>query len=309
MGRKVKVLYWSTLDKYEKCPQMFLWGRGWVGIDLGYGEGEPIPPPKKSSMHHAIMGIVIAKAMEDLYNDELWRDPKNLKEKLESIVKKEFKFLTHTKYVDWGQAPSEEEMLTTCLDGIRGFLPTMKHHKLLGQYSRSEVNMIAELDGGVKVGGRADLIIIRNDEVGIYDGKNSKSKGKYTTPDQLRWYAMLYRATTGVSPDKLGFIYYRYPYGMDNDGVVEEGLDLVEYTPHHLDSLEERAKETMRGMQSLSFDPTPKAKHCTFCDYESMCEARQTQKAVNSEKRKQNFDKKLGLEASNEKFIEFKLPK
>lgn len=309
MGRKVTVLYWSTMEKYEKCPQMFLWGRGWEGIDLGYGVSEPIPPPKQSSMHHAVMGIVIAKAMEDLYNDELWRDPANLKENLEKSIRKEFKFLTHTKYIDWEKAPSEEEMLTVCLEGIRGFLPTMKHHKLLGQYSRSEVNMIAELDGGVKVGGRADLVIIRNQEVGIYDGKNSLSKGKYTSPDQLRWYAMLYRATTGDTPHKLGFIYYRYPYGMDNEGEIEQGVDFVEFTPHHLDSLEERAKETMMGMHSKSFDPTPKAKHCQFCDYESICDARKEQKAINSEKRKKNFDKKLGIEESTEKFVQFKLPK
>lgn len=308
MGR-VKVLYWSTMDKYEKCPQQFLWSRGWDGIDLGYGDGEPIPQPKQSSMHHAIMGIVIAKAMEDLYNDELWRDPKNLKENLEAIIRKEFKLQLFNKYVDWEKAPTEEEMLHICLEGIRNFLPTMKHHKLLGQYSRSEVNMIAELDGGVRVGGRADLIIKRNDEVGIYDGKNSASKGKYTDPDQLRWYGMLYRATTGVLPNKLGFIYYRYPYGMDNEGIIEQGVDFVEYTTHHLDSLEARAKEAMQSMYNLQFDPTPKAKHCQFCDYESMCDARKEQKAKNSDKRKKNFDRKLGIEGDTSAFVQFKLPR
>ena len=306
---KVKVLYWSTMDKYEKCPQQFLWSRGWDGIDLGHGDGEPIPPPKPSSMHHAIMGIVIAKAMEDLYNLELWRDPKNLKDNLEAIIKKEFKLQLFKKYVDWEKAPTEEEMLDVCLEGIRGFLPTMKHHKLLGQYSKSEVNMIAELEGGIKVGGRADLIIIRNDEVGIYDGKNSKSKGRYTDPDQLRWYGMLYRATTGVLPNKLGFIYYRYPYGMDNEGIIEQGVDFVDYTTHHLDSLESRAKEVMQGMYALNFDPTPKAKNCQFCDYESMCDARKEQKAQNSDKRKKNFDKKLGIEGELGNFVQFKLPR
>ena len=67
-------------------------------------------------------------------------------------------------------------MLEVCLEGIRGFLHTMKRHKLLGQYSKSEVNMIAELGSGIKVGGRADLVIIRDEEIGIYDGKNSKAK-------------------------------------------------------------------------------------------------------------------------------------
>lgn len=306
---KVKVLYWSTLDKYEKCPQNLLWSKGWDGIDLGYGDGQRKPPPKKSSMHHAVMGIVIAKAMEDFYNLQLWNDPANLRENLENIVKKEFKFLTHTKYIDWEKAPPEDEMLSVCLEGIRGFLHTMKHHKLIGQYSRSEVDMKAELEGGVRVGGRADLIIIRNEEVGIYDGKNSKSKGKYTDPDQLRWYGMLYRATTGKMPHKLGFIYYRYPYGMEVDGVIEEGIDYVDYTVHHLDSLEHRAKEAMRKMYALEFDPTPKAKHCQFCDYESVCDARKEQKAQNSEKRKKNFDKKLGIEGKTDSFISFTLPK
>ena len=48
-------------------------------------------------------------------------------------------------------------------------------------------------------------------------------------------------------PNKLGFIYYRYPYGMENEGVIEEGVDYVDFTVHHLNSLEARAKKQWTG--------------------------------------------------------------
>ena len=64
---------------------------------MGYGDKSN--SSEESSMHHAIMGIVIAKAMEDLYNLELWREPHKPKENLQAIVKKEFKLQLFKKYL------------------------------------------------------------------------------------------------------------------------------------------------------------------------------------------------------------------
>lgn len=309
MAREFKVLYWSSLEMYEQCPQKFLWSKGWKGIDLGFGVGERIPKPKESSMHHAVMGIAIAKAMEDLYNLQLYKDPATLKDRLLSSLEKEFKYLIHTKYIDWDKSPTEEEMYQICVDGILGFLRTMKHNKLLGEFSKSEVDMIVELKEGHLIGGRADLVVVRNGDVGIYDGKNSLNKGKYTNPDQLRWYGLLYQSSMGVVPKKLGFIYYRYPFGLDNDGVKEQGVDYIDFTVHHLSSLAERAIEARDKMEANIFDPKPQAKHCRFCDYESICDARKEQKLKASEKRKSNFDLKLGISGEKGNFVEFTLPK
>jgi hypothetical protein len=58
-----------------------------------------------------------------------------------------------------------------------------------------------------------------------------------------------------------------------------------------LKQLAERAQVVRKGQNKGKFDPTPKAKHCNFCDFETVCPARIEQRAVNSAKRA----KKLGL--------------
>ena len=93
MSTKPFTLYWSSLETYEACPQKFLWGRGWPGIDLGAGLGKPKPVPAKRSEHDAYLGTVIAAVIERFYNDELWKDPLSLKSRLEDITQKEFAFL------------------------------------------------------------------------------------------------------------------------------------------------------------------------------------------------------------------------
>ena len=79
--------------------------------------------------------------------------------------------------------------------------------------------MIAE-PGSIKVGVVPTWLLFVTKKLVSVDGKNSKSKGNTPAPISCVQYAMLYRATTGNMPNKLGFIYYRYPYGMENEGVI-----------------------------------------------------------------------------------------
>jgi len=136
MGRDF-TLYWSSLDKYEKCPQSFLWGRGWGAIDVGGGPGRKKPLPVKKSRHHAVMGIVLASVVEDLYNHELWKEPETLKQRLTELTEEKFKLECARNFVDWRIAPSKAEMLTVCVDGILGYIRTLKANRFLGPYARS----------------------------------------------------------------------------------------------------------------------------------------------------------------------------
>ena len=306
-------LYWSSLKRYEECPQAFLWYRGWGAIDLGGGPGRPKPQPFRSSRHHAVMGIVIANVIERLYNDELWRDPVGLADRLEKMVDVEWGRVTAKKknWVDHRVAGSKYELTKVCKDGVRGFLRTMKQHRLLGEYARAEVELLGWIDKYNPVGGRADLIIRRQDTgTSILDGKNAKSKGKYTDPDQLRWYAMLYYLAYRQMPDRLGFNYFRYPYGtpmVDDKGnpvtneetgqqEIEQGVDWVEFTKDDLKGLAHRAVEARRGMDKEKFAPTPVPSICRWCDYETVCESRQAQKAGNRRRKPKKIDV---LEGSN----------
>lgn len=277
------VLYYSSFETYSQCPQRFLWGRGWPGIDLGAGPGKRKPVPVEDSKQHAVMGIVIQRAIERMYNDELWKDPSTLLGKLMDIVESEFAYEVRRSYIDWKVSQPYAELLTICKDGVHGYLKTMKAHRLLGPFARAEVDMSAWIDRKYLVGGRADVIIRRPDDgTTILDGKNSQQKGKYTSPDQVRWYAMCYKFSTGKLPERLGFVYYRYPYGTPVEGGgVEEGVDWVPCSEEDVQGLALSASDVYGRIITEDFDPTPSPKNCKFCNYETVCDARKDQKNAN----------------------------
>lgn len=308
-----KMLYWSHISTYEECPQHFLWSYGYSTIELGRGPGRgKLLPEVKKSAHHAVMGNVLSVALEALYNEELWRDPANLTERLETVVRKEFNIQLTKSYIlwsetpdrpKWDESPPREVLLQTCLDGILNYLRTMKRNKLLGPYARSEVDIRTVLDK-TPIGGRPDLILRREDTgLSILDGKNSSTPGKYTNPDQLRWYALCYYLAYHEMPNRLAFVYYRYPEGTphkDYEGDPETwtGLEEVSCTKADLKSLSHRAVATHLSMFKEAFDPTPSSKACTFCDFQEVCDARIEQKAANARKRPPKTETELALTSS-----------
>lgn len=318
MSTRKFTLYWSSLAAYESCPQSFLWGRGWGTIDVGGGPGRPKPLPVEDSRHHAVMGIVLADFWEALYNNEEWKHPDGLMDRLLERAKKTFDKELRANFIDWRLAPPREELWTTIEQGMRGYMQTMKAHKLLGPYARSEVDLTCYLDKWTPLGGRADLIFRREDTgTTILDGKNSKRykdrKTKklitYTDPDQLRWYALCYYLAHHKLPDRLGFVYFRYPYGsprLDEDGnpvmalndmgletgevEKEPGVEWVTYTKEDLQGLARRAKDALRLMNREKFPAVPEPPKCKFCNYESVCPERQAQKQANRRNKKSSED-------------------
>lgn len=285
MASPLRTLYWSHLKAYEECPQKYLWNSGWGDIDLGRGPGKGRPRPDDDSKHHAVMGIVIQAVLEDLYNHELWKHPEGLRKRLLEMTKEKLTSTLPRFYIDWNEI-SFEEMEQTCISGVQGYLQTMRHHKLLGTYARSEVELYGKVRSWLPIGGRADFVIRRDDTgITLLDGKNSKTKLKYTDPDQLRWYALCFYVSYHKLPDRLGFVWFRYPH---DEAAGESGIDWVEFTKRDLEALVDRAKKVRRGQEAEKFKPTPAYKVCRFCDFESVCEARQQHKAENAAKRKKN---------------------
>lgn len=270
-------LYWSNIEAYEACPRSFLWGHGWGTIELGRGPGRSKLKPEQDSEHHAVMGIVLSSVIQHLYNDELWREPPTLPERITEIVNRELTLVLGEKKVDWAKAPPRHEMLDVCLKGSLGYLKTMKANRLLGPYAKSEVDLTAWVDQYTPIAGRPDIIIRRDDTgVMILDGKNSLTPGKYTNPDQLRWYALCFFLAYSVLPSRLAFVYFRYPDGSPpKDHPASQpwtGLVDVLFNRDDLKALGVRAKETHRLMQKELFDPRPSPKSCRFCDYRTVCD-------------------------------------
>ena len=277
-------LYWSALETYENCPRRFLWGRGWGTLDVGGGPGRKKPAPFKQSKHDALMGIVIQAVVERFYNDELWRQPMGLLQRLEDMIDETFYRELKGTYIDWQKSPAQADLLAVCHEGIQGFMTTLKAQRLLGPYARSEVELLAYVNKYTPIGGRADLIIRRDDTgISIFDGKNGKTKGKYTNPDQLRWYALIFYLAHRKMVDRLGFLYWRYPAGYvaEEGAKPDEGVDWVPYTEDDLKGLAQRAVDALKGMEKHQFDPTPTPPTCKFCEYESLCPERQAQKDGN----------------------------
>lgn len=281
-------LYWSSFENYEKCPQKFLWSRGWGDIDVGGGPGFRKPKPPGKSEHHAFMGTVIQAVIERFYNDELWKDKDTYKQMLQDLLVKKFEFELQQHHIDWQQAPSRDEMFKVCQDGVFGYIPTLVHHKLIGLYARSEVDIVAYLDKRLPIGSRVDFLIHRRNDIMILDGKNSKYKNKYLNTDQLRWYALCYFVYYGRMPSHLGYIYWRFPYGYIPPGSdqPEEGVEWIICTKEDLTTLAQRAREVRSAMDKEIFHATPQPKHCKWCDYEPVCPDRQLQREHNAAKRK-----------------------
>jgi len=294
---KAFTLYWSSLDRYEKCPQSFLWNRGWGTVDCGGGLGKKKPKPYKRSEHHAVMGTAIQEVIERFYNDELWKllTPNQLRDRLKELSVESFKLECARRYIDWRLTGdlNEKTMQKLVTDGVMGYMRTLKENLFLGPYARAEVDLVAYIDQYNPIGGRADLIF-RRDDTGttIIDGKNSgrykDGKGglmTYTDPDQLRWYALCYYLAYHSKVDRLGFCYYRFPFGdpvLDVDGKdtgeIEPGVDWVTYTEDDMKGLAERAVAARKGMDLEQFAATPTYKTCRFCDYETVCKERQASK-------------------------------
>lgn len=285
MAQQFRTLYWSHLKAYEECPQKYLWGYGWGDMDLGRGPGKGKERPLDDSKHHAVMGIVIQAVLEDFYNRQMWNVPElvaNLKTHLIRMTKDKLAATLPRFYIDWDKT-TFEEMEEICISGVLGYLPTMRYHKLLGVYAKSELNLTGQATNWLPVGGRADFVIRRDDTgITLLDGKNSGTKMKYVDPDQLRWYALCFSLGYHKLPDRLGFVWFRYPYDAETG---EEGIDWIDYTRRDLKELVERAKKVRRGQEAGKFDPVPVAKHCRFCDFESVCPARTQNRAENVAKR------------------------
>ena len=278
-----KYLYFSPFDMYESCPQRFLWSRGWPTINLGYGLGKRKPKPVKESRHHAAMGQIIGKVVEDFFEQEWWKHRNGLHDRMSTAVDAVFKAEMETQYIDWRQAPPRGEMLQVCRDGVSGFLRTVHANKLFGPWAKAEYNLLGWVNEYTPVGGRCD-VIFRRDDTGttILDGKNSKEKGKYTNPDQLRWYALCHYLAFGRLPERLGFIYFRFPYDAEKG---ESGVDWVPCTKEDVRGLASRAVDAQKKMHKERFEANPVPSYCKFCEYETVCPERIAQKAHNSRNR------------------------
>jgi hypothetical protein len=302
--KKEKSLWWSSFSTYEACPQKFLFKYGQPGIDLGAGDGKPKPLPEQRTEHHLLMGIVVQYGIEKLYNDGLFLrliskgedhlTTPEMVQILKDTVKGKFEEELRDRYIHWGISPPENELLKTCMDSVLGYLRTLKAHRLFGEFSQAESFMFGYVED-VPVAARVDMLIRRDEKPGrfsnlgwtILDGKNSKHKGKYTDADQLRFYALVFYLSYGFLPDRVGFVYYRFPHGKPQEGSdeIESGVEWVPLLEEDVRGIAQRVVNVRRGIREGEWEARPTPPMCRFCDWEKVCPERQAQIDKNRRKR------------------------
>jgi len=253
------------------------------------------PEDKGGSLYGSVIGIIF----EEFYNEELWRDPASVRDKLlrkvRPTVDKVIRDQTSPSWdgkcgiIKWkgegkGQNPrgmyaDKEELIDDVRKSIARGIDSIKFGRFLGPYARAEVKL-DQVVKGHKIAGRADFIIRRiapHKDLIILDGKGSKWGGKYVDPRQLYWYGMLYQLQHGRLPDKLGFLYWRFtpPRSIDwvefsqadTDQLLEDvlaALDSIEELSARIPDLDETDKMALaKGL----FKPKANEDNCRFCEF------------------------------------------
>lgn len=268
------VMRWLYYSEYLACPRKYLWTWGHEEIDLGNGLGNGKTPSDQLSTHESAMGIAIAYAIELFYNNQMWREPSQdkLKEDLRNLVSSKLEEECKNGYINWLSSPSLEDMKKTCTDGVMNFLKTIKGNRLLTANTKSEIIIRHLIDDEFYIKGTLDILMEKDGHYNILDGKNTKYRQKYLKKDQLLYYALLIYLTEGVLVDKLGWLYYRFPFQEGNP--EETGVEYIEYNLLDLEILLSKIKMTWENMKAKKFPATPSNFECRFCSFQSACSDR-----------------------------------
>lgn len=141
----------------------------------------------------------------------------------------------------------------------------IRRHKLVTPGSVAELDLTQEYtkDGvTMKLGGRADFLHRSGHSVTLLDGKGSKYRDTYVDTMQLIWYATLHYLKYRVAPDRVGFIYWRFP---------SDPVQWVGYTENDMRQVLARAFDTEEKVRLKVFDPSPSV-NCRRCDFLSGCQ-------------------------------------
>ena len=68
-------------------------------------------------------------------------------------------------------------------------------------------------------------------------------------------------------------------------------IDNVKDMIHDLEGIAQRVVQARLSMRKGKFDPTPTPTNCKYCDFETVCEARKTQREFNAARRRPKEEK------------------
>jgi hypothetical protein len=246
-------------------------------------------PPKPDNRVHMLYGDVVGRIFERFYVDKIWTR-KVIVPTLVGLIKPTLNQVVIQETSKGGQFNWKEKNLK---DGTRSLseieneieqaiprgIRSIKKHRLVSHDAGAEVVLDTMVDG-CKVAGRADFVMRRpapNSDLVIVDGKGSRWRADHVNNRQLRWYALLYWLKTGVIPDRLGFLYWRFE--------PEESMDWFEVTQRELEDLQNSILTTVAEIETaktelvqlrdknnpgMVFWANP-GSACKLCSYQPLC--------------------------------------
>lgn len=293
---------YSGYKEYEKCPYAY-WHKYVVRTVL------KVPENSVNSLY----GTTIGTVFEAFYKQQIWRD-KDIPGRLLELAPVHLDMAINEakskgRGVDWSAEASNYHSKQEILVDLKATIPigvqTIRENRFVGPRMDTEFKLDFKF-GKYILGGRSDFIIQRvnpfNDLV-ILDGKGSKHREQYVDGHklapgqklegtQLKWYGLLYRAHTGMLPDGLGYIFWRF------EG--ERAVEWVEFSASALDNLKaevlsvltridtatsrlsklDRVSEAYSDLRQELFPAQP-SYGCNLCAFSTICEdgKKQTKKS------------------------------
>lgn len=245
-------LSYSGMSTYRLCPKKYR---------LQYVDKMIVFSDPKNSL----FGSVIGKLFEWFYERRAYLQ-KNPKALVMSWVKAACAQVFAKEKWDPGLDRSFELELMNDLDTyVPATVDVIRQHKLVTPGSVAELDLTQEYTRGdmtIKLGGRADFLHRSGGSVTLQDGKGSKYREAYVDTMQLIWYATLHYLKFRVAPDRIGFLYWRFP---------SDPVQWVDYTENDMRAVISRAFETEEKVRLRVFDPSPSV-NCRRCDHLSGCE-------------------------------------
>lgn len=247
-------LSYSGLSTYRLCPKKYRL----CYVDKVVVDSDP---------RNAIFGLVMGLLFEWFYARRAWASSKPVALVMSWVKAAVAQVCAKEKFEISMDRPFEITLLNDLETYVPGGVDTIRRHKLVTPGSVAELDLTQEYSrGGVvlKLGGRADFLHRGPgpESVTLQDGKGSKYREQYVDTTQLVWYATLHYLKYRIAPDRLGFIYWRFP---------ADPLQWVDYGEADMRMVLDRAFETEEKVRLKVFDASPSV-NCRRCDYLKECE-------------------------------------
>ena len=246
-------------------------------------------PPVRDSRHNAAVGSVTQAVFEDFYNDEMWKDRKDLIPRLRDKAEDFYEDFLEDNYIDWNDFTCRFDSQYEPLKEIHEIIPKVVRgigrEKLVGPYAVSELEMKVPFGEDYLYGFMDFIIRQKDDTLILLDGKSSRHYDKYTDPEQLYFYALMFFLRYHKVPDKLGFFYFRFADDPD------KAIQWFDVDKEKLRDMRTKIEATLTSIHNREFDANPVPSHCRWCQWEQVCDERLEQKRKNVAKRKMNSKK------------------